>query len=116
MVLMILILAVKQLRNIEFLKAHYNLSNVINPNVHFSDRHGIIENALISPIFQKHANYFLREIHRLSQFDLLYYKLTPYDISITHRNRPLMNFMPNMLHVMPRRQVEYDLEVLEENG
>lgn len=104
------------LDNLEYLKAHYNLSAVINPHIHFMDRHGIIENSVISPIFLRHSNYFLREIHRLSQFDILYYKLTPSDASDIHRSRPLLNFLPTMLHVMPRRRPEYDLKVLEENG
>lgn len=106
----------KDIINSEYFQTRYNLSKVVNPKVHFIDRHGVLENAVMSPIFQKHANYFLREIHRLSQFDILYYKLSWHDTMSAHSWRPLMTFLSNMLHIMPRRSPEYDLKVLEENG
>lgn len=107
--------AVKIAENVEFFKVHYNLSTILNPYIQFEDRQGIITNAVISPLFQKHENYFARQIHILSQCDILYYKLMALD-SKSHDNRPSMHFLDNMTHAMPRQQPEYDLKVLEENG
>lgn len=113
---MLLIPAVKSLDNLEYLRAHYNLSGVINPRVHVMERHGLVEHAIISPIFGRSTNYFVREIHRLSQFDLLYYKLYPNDEKKIFYGKPLVHLLSNMTHIMPRKQIEYDVDVLRENG
>lgn len=76
----------------------------------------MITNAVISPLFQKHENYFVRQIHVLSQYDILYYKLMALDRTGSHDNKPLMHFLDNMTQAMPRQQPAYDFKVLEENG
>lgn len=108
--------AVREGDNLDYLKAQYDIATVVNPKMYFSHRYGVIQNAVASPIFRKHTNYFLREIHRLSQFDVLCYKLLPQDTSDFRRTRPLCSFLPNMLHIMPRKRPEYDLKTLENDG
>lgn len=107
--------AVTDVQNLQYLITHYDLEDFVHPNVHSLDSHGVIENCTISPIFQRHTMYFLREIHRLSLYDILYYKLVPSDAS-NIRRRPLMCLISNLFHIMPRRQPQYDPETLKEYG
>ncbi|VEN42370.1 unnamed protein product [Callosobruchus maculatus] len=59
-----------------YLQAHYDLS-YINASVHKPDSYGVIETLLMNPIFQRHSKFFLRELHRLGDFSVLFYRHTP---------------------------------------
>lgn len=102
--------------NLEYLKAFYDLYSILNPDRHKYGEHGVIEFCVVSPIFHQHNKFFLAELLRMSDYSILYYKLAPTDTNISLSNRPLMNFLPDMIHVMPRRLPEYDFDTLEKDG
>ncbi|KAJ8967027.1 hypothetical protein NQ314_003144, partial [Rhamnusium bicolor] len=55
---------------VDRLQAHYDLSSVMNPKMHRTGSHGLLEALVMSPIFMAHGKYFLRELHRLSDFSI----------------------------------------------
>nr|CAI5824831.1 unnamed protein product [Callosobruchus analis] len=95
-----------------YLQSHYDLS-YINASVHKPDSYGVIETLLMNPIFQRHSKFFLRELHRLGDFSVLFYRHTPYDTTEAYRERPLMNLLQFMLPLAPRKLPDYDMAVLE---
>ncbi|KAJ8956355.1 hypothetical protein NQ318_015093 [Aromia moschata] len=98
----------------EYLQAHYEIIYCADRRLFKSGCHGLIESLVMSPIFHNHANYFLRELHRQSDFSILYYKQTPYDSSHYYRERPLVNLLHTLFPIMPRYQPDYDQNVLKE--
>ncbi|CAH1118654.1 unnamed protein product [Phaedon cochleariae] len=98
--------------DLPYLNAHYDLF-MLDSRVHKVGSHGVIESILMSQIFQRHAKYFLRELHRLSDFSVLYYRHTPYDTTEAYRERPLLNVLQNLLPILPRKQPNYDMKVLK---
>nr|CAI5824828.1 unnamed protein product [Callosobruchus analis] len=98
-----------------YLQSHYDLS-YINASVHKPDSYGVIETLLMNPIFQRHSKFFLRELHRLGDFSVLFYRHTPYDTTEAYRERPLMNLLQFMLPLAPRKLPDYDMAVLEAEG
>lgn len=70
---------IKQEEDVEYLKTHYELNKWFDEGHHKAGSHGVIEHLLLTPIFQRHSRFFLNELHRLSDFTILYYRLTPKD-------------------------------------
>ncbi|CAG9857665.1 unnamed protein product [Phyllotreta striolata] len=104
---------VSEERDIDYLTAHYDLS-VINLKMYRSGTHGTLQCLLLSPIFQRYDKYFLREIHRMSEFEILYYKHSAFDSSETLRDKPLMNILFDFLPIMPTMQPQYDMTELND--
>nr|XP_023016211.1 cilia- and flagella-associated protein 61-like [Leptinotarsa decemlineata] len=98
--------------DVNYLQAHYDLHYIDN-KIHRVGSHGLIESIILSPIFQRYSQFFLREIHRLCDFSVLYYRHTPYDTTEAYRERPLLNILQTLLPVLPRKQPEYDLKILK---
>lgn len=81
------IAVVKEEDDVEYLKTHYELSKWFDERHHKAGSHGVIEHLVLTPIFQKHSRFFLNELHRLSDFSVLYYRVSPKDSVNSIRNR-----------------------------
>ncbi|XP_057670515.1 cilia- and flagella-associated protein 61-like isoform X2 [Diorhabda carinulata] len=99
--------------DLDYLTSHYDVSS-LHVDSYPPGSHGIIESIVISPIFQRHDKFFLRDLHRLSNYSILFYRHTPYDNLEAYRDRPLINNLQNLLPILPIMQPEYDLNVLKE--
>lgn len=80
-----------------------------------SGRHGLLESLVLSPIFDIHCKFFLRELHRLSDFSILYLKHMSY-FSGGYRDRPLLNILQYLFPIVPRNKPDYSPELLKEDG
>lgn len=101
--------------DLNYLKYHYDLSAAVNVKMHKTGKHGLLESLILSPIFEAHSKFFLRELHRLSDFSVLYYKhMTYYSSGL--RDKPLLNMLQNLFPIIPRNKPEYDVELLKLEG
>lgn len=65
----------RTLTDIDFLKLHYQIDKFVDTKFYRYDKYGYIEQCVFFPIFEKHAQYFLRELHRQSDLAILFNKL-----------------------------------------
>lgn len=70
----------------DYLSSHYILNEYIDLQHYPIGSFGKLVNAVVSPIFQTHKRYFLREVHRLSDLPVIHFCLYPSDcVSIRSR-------------------------------
>lgn len=91
----------------EYLEVYYNIDAWISPKEARFGTYGCLEQFLISPVFQRHISFFMRELHRLSNFDILCYRLKRYDYMYSHRSLPVVNAILNMVPILPNQGPEY---------
>lgn len=69
----------RQVKNVSRLRATYSLDKIVEMKHHGTEQHGVIQHLVVSPIFQNHGRYFLKELNRLTGFTCLYYQLHSYE-------------------------------------
>lgn len=92
--------------NIEYINSHYQLATWTDMTKHKVGCHGAINYFMLSPIFDKHTRFFLQEIHRLSDYSILYYKISPDDLNLQHP-RKIACGLGMLLPVVPTNVCEY---------
>ncbi|RZB94437.1 hypothetical protein BDFB_012732, partial [Asbolus verrucosus] len=97
----------------EYLELHYNIESWLHSTGRLGTQ-GSLEQFLVLPSFQRHVSFFLRELHRLSDFEVLFYRLKRYDYMYTHRTLPLINSIAHMAPVLTHIIPEYDERIAEE--
>lgn len=80
---------VREEYDFDYLNTHFQLTDLINVSLYKPGSFGHLEYFTLSPIFKQHSTYLLSEVHRLSDFSILFYTLTPADSTSTLRTRPL---------------------------
>lgn len=98
-----------------YFRVHYDLYP-INYKLVRSGSQGYVENIVVSPIFQRFSKFFVRELHRHSEYDILYYKLKPAENSAVYRERPLNNLLHCFLPIQPLLLPEFDVQSLIAQG
>lgn len=98
-----------------YLRAHYDLYPV-NYKFCKSGNQGIVEDLVVSPLFARFTKFFIREIHRMSEFDVLFYKLRVEENTAMYRERPLNNLLNYFLPMMPLQLPEFNAESLKQQG
>lgn len=93
---------------------HYNIEEWIDTSGCKFGIYGSLDLFLISPIFQKHIAFLLRELHRLSGFEVLLHHFRMYNYSPTQRLLPISNCITNMAPLRPNFIPEYSKAVQEE--
>ncbi|KAK9704483.1 Cilia- and flagella-associated protein 61, N-terminal domain [Popillia japonica] len=73
--------------DIEYVNSHYQLSAWTDMNRHKVGCHGTINCFIMSPIFDKHTRFFLQELHRLSDYSILFYRIFPDDMNVNQTRR-----------------------------
>lgn len=91
----------------EYLKTHYELMYWLDENHHKAGSYGLIEYLVLSPIFQRHSRFFLKEIHRLSDYSALYYCIFPSDTVNIQKGRPLCCAISDLIPIRPRPMFEF---------
>nr|XP_022903114.1 cilia- and flagella-associated protein 61-like [Onthophagus taurus] len=95
--------------NLEYVISRYQVSKVTDLSVHKPGSFGQIVYFVLSPIFQKHAKFLLMELHRLSDYTLLFYLLYP---DVKDRNvysrTALACVLGDLIPVLPAKMPEYD--------
>lgn len=98
-----------------YLRAHYDLYPV-NYKFCRSGTQGIVQDIVVSPLFARFTKFFIREIHRMSEFDVLFYKLKVEENTAVYRERPLNNLLNYFLPMIPLQLPEFNAESLKEQG
>uniref|UniRef100_A0AAR5PBY9 Cilia- and flagella-associated protein 61 N-terminal domain-containing protein n=1 Tax=Dendroctonus ponderosae TaxID=77166 RepID=A0AAR5PBY9_DENPD len=101
--------------NVEYIDAQYDIASWVPLSCYRSGSYGLIESLILSPIFHNSGRFFKRELHRLSDFQVLFYKQRAYDKGAS-RERPIPNLLHWLQPVLPRRMPEYDLKMFAEEG
>lgn len=98
----------------EYLEINYNLEAWINTKFNKFGMYGSMEHFVLAPMFARHQAFCLRELHRLSNFYVLFYRLKRYEYMFTHKNLPITGALPTMAPVPPKHRPEYDKRITEE--
>lgn len=85
--------------NVDQIEKLYKISDWVYDNLQTRDNYGVFEFYILCPQFHNHVLYFLKEIHRLSDFNILLYKLQ----FKKQRNLPYNNLIEVLIPVMPRK-------------
>lgn len=56
----------------EYLLHHYRISDLLDFDMHKIDYHAILKHLILSPIYQAHGRFFLRDIMRMADTTALY--------------------------------------------
>lgn len=80
--------------NVQYLETHYELSNWIDLKYQAADSYGLINHLTVSPIFLKHSQFFMRELHRLSNYSVLFYCITSEDTMNHQRDHSFAGKIP----------------------
>lgn len=107
------IAVLKEEDDVEYLKTHYDLKNWFDERHNKTGSYGVIQHLTLTPIFQKRSRFFLKELHRLSDFSVLFYRLTPGDTVSIRRRRPLTAVLGDLLFVKPKVKPEFNHVNLE---
>lgn len=101
--------------NIDYIDTQYDISHWVPLTVFKSGTFGVIESLVISPIFHNVGRFFKRELHRLSDYQVLFYKHKSYDKG-TYKERPVASLLHWMQPILPRIMPNYDLKMFSEEG
>ncbi|XP_030755200.1 cilia- and flagella-associated protein 61-like [Sitophilus oryzae] len=101
--------------NIDYIDAQYDIKQWINLKCMRSGSFGNIESLVLSPIFHSAARYIMSDLHRLSDYKVLFYKYRNIEKG-TFKEKPLANLLQWLIPILPRQTPEYDYEMLKEEG
>uniref|UniRef100_A0A1Y1KGI0 Cilia- and flagella-associated protein 61 N-terminal domain-containing protein n=2 Tax=Photinus pyralis TaxID=7054 RepID=A0A1Y1KGI0_PHOPY len=98
---------IRQENENEYLNNHYNVNEWINEEYHKDDGRALLIHLVLSPIFQRQSQFFLREILRLSDYTVLFYRISSADLSSATRDRPLCGILDYLFPLRPRHLPEF---------
>ncbi|CAG9770000.1 unnamed protein product [Ceutorhynchus assimilis] len=101
--------------DIDYIDAQYDISIWVPLHCYKSGSYGVIESLIISPIYHAHGRFFKKELHRLSDYDVLFYKHRASDRG-TYKERPVSSLLHWLQPVSPRKMPEYDFKMLSSEG
>lgn len=91
---------------LEYLTEHYHVSDLIDFDLHKIDSHAVLKHLTLSPIYQTHARFFLRDVMRMADLTALYraryeesqvyyfYSFSVRPVKFTHMFLPQNNICP----------------------
>ncbi|XP_062857791.1 cilia- and flagella-associated protein 61 isoform X2 [Trichomycterus rosablanca] len=107
---------IKNEKNIEYIRAHYNIENFVYFSHYQPEEHAQLCHFVLNPIFQHHTKHFLREVLRLAHTSCIYYPVYPPILGQKNVSDSLTAALSCMVPVRPRRQIIYPLEELGINA
>ncbi|KAK2864232.1 hypothetical protein Q7C36_003386 [Tachysurus vachellii] len=111
------VLVIKDEKDIEYIRANYNIENFVYFSQHQLEEHGRLCQFSLHPIFQHYAKYFLKEALRIAHKSCLFYCVYPSNHSDENASaHSLTAVLSSMVPVHPRRQIIYPLEDLGINA
>ncbi|XP_060532710.1 cilia- and flagella-associated protein 61-like isoform X2 [Cylas formicarius] len=98
--------------DVAYQDSFYNIRPWIRPKYYKNGSFGVIESIAASPIFHCGFEFFKRELHRLSYYQVLFYKHQ----KSSKETLPLPNDLHWLIPALPRQTPEYDYKRLSEEG
>ncbi|XP_072759857.1 cilia- and flagella-associated protein 61 [Anoplolepis gracilipes] len=102
-------------KQIDFIKRHYHIEDYVSMRSIPRDNYGRLLHFVLMPIFSAYHRFFFREIARLSELTVMFYRLHHEDESLLTRMHPLVSCLDDMIPVLPRKQAEYRFPIVLEN-
>lgn len=65
--------------DLAYIESHYQLATWTDMTKHKLGARGLLVHFVLSPIFQRHTRWLLLELHRLSDYTILFYIINPKD-------------------------------------
>ncbi|KAK9753849.1 Cilia- and flagella-associated protein 61, N-terminal domain [Popillia japonica] len=90
----------------EYIISHYQLATWTDTSKHKVGSRGCIVHFVLSPVFQRHNRFFLLELHRLSDYSILFYIIRPADVEATS-SKALCCVLGDLIPVIPSKIPEY---------
>ncbi|XP_077266677.1 cilia- and flagella-associated protein 61-like isoform X5 [Temnothorax americanus] len=102
-------------RQVNFVTSHYHVEDYVSVQSIPQDDYGRLLHFVLMPIFSAYHRFFVREIARLSELTVIFYRLRHEDQSTATWMYPLVSCLNDMIPVDPRRQAEYEFPIILEN-
>nr|XP_046228541.1 cilia- and flagella-associated protein 61 isoform X2 [Scatophagus argus] len=111
------ILILRDEKDMEYIRAHYNIENFIYFSHHRYEEHAQIRHFVLKPSFQHFTKHLFKEVLRLAHKSCLYHRVYPPHHSQENSCVYHLDFVLNCaVPVRPRRQIIYPLEELGINA
>lgn len=91
-------------QSVNTIEKFYETSDWVFPKLRKKDNYGQFKFCVLAPQYQNHATYFLKEIHRLSDFSVLLYKIQTADYERNSKSGPCNNILQTLIPITPKRQ------------
>ncbi|XP_011691947.1 PREDICTED: LOW QUALITY PROTEIN: cilia- and flagella-associated protein 61-like [Wasmannia auropunctata] len=102
-------------RQINFVTNHYHIEDYVSVQSISQNDYGRLLHFVLMPIFSAYYRFFFREIARLSELTVIFYRLYREDESSLPWMYPLIACLNDMIPVDPRRQAEYEFPIIRDN-
>ncbi|XP_070155568.1 cilia- and flagella-associated protein 61 [Polyergus mexicanus] len=102
-------------KQIHSIKKYFHIEDYVSMRSISRDNYGRLLHFILMPIFSAYHRFFFREIARLSELTVIFYRLHHEDESALTRMHPLVSCLDDMIPVDPRRQAEYRFPTISEN-
>ncbi|XP_012061304.1 PREDICTED: cilia- and flagella-associated protein 61-like [Atta cephalotes] len=102
-------------RQINFITNYYHIEDYVSVQSISQNDYGCLLHFVLMPIFSAYHRFFLRELTRLSKLTVIFYRLHRKDETALTWMYPLVSCLNDMIPVDPRRQVEYEFPIVQEN-
>ncbi|XP_026827865.1 cilia- and flagella-associated protein 61-like [Ooceraea biroi] len=102
-------------KQVDFIRSYYHVEDHVSMQSIRQDEYGRLLHFVLMPIFSAYHRFFFREIARLSELTVIFYRLHHEDESISTRVHSLVSCLSDMIPVNPRRQANYKFPITLEN-
>ncbi|KAG5344972.1 CFA61 protein, partial [Acromyrmex heyeri] len=111
-------------RQVNFVTNHYHIEDYVSVQSIPQNNYGRLLHFVLMPIFSAYHRFFFRELARLSELTVIFYRLHHKDetgnskLKLFNRKTwiyPLVSCLNDMIPVDPRRQAEYEFPIVQEN-
>ncbi|XP_065845247.1 cilia- and flagella-associated protein 61-like isoform X2 [Oscarella lobularis] len=111
------VFVVRQERNIEYIRSHYNVEGFVYYAHHRREEHARLHHFVLNPVFGHYTKHVLKELLRLSRKSCMYYPIYPSSSeSAEIKTYSLATCINDLIPVRGRRQIVYPLDRLGENA
>ncbi|EGI63337.1 Uncharacterized protein C20orf26-like protein [Acromyrmex echinatior] len=103
-------------RQVNFVTNHYHIEDYVSVQSIPQNNYGRLLHFVLMPIFSAYHRFFFRELARLSDLTVIFYRLHHKDETGNSTwIYPLVSCLNDMIPVDPRRQAEYEFPIVQEN-
>ncbi|XP_046383267.1 cilia- and flagella-associated protein 61 [Ischnura elegans] len=108
------VVIIQEEEDIAYIRSNYDIDKCMKFDLIAPEEHGQIVQMALSPIFQRHSRYVLREVLRLSGMACFYYKLYPEWAATEARQTNIMTAIGEMMPLYPRKTITHHLNSLSD--